>query len=318
MKKIIAIIVTGVSLSIASMAFAAEPLTFSGDVSIKYERDTGSGSENASGTMSTFKLMGEADLGHGWSLYTRFGAQHATQPVLADYNTDGAYKSDKKSVAALDQFGFNYKEGDLAYRLGRQDVAVGTTALLYSRADTNIGQRNFVDGLTVSGPVGIVDLSAVVAREDNPGSQDNKIYAVRTGFNPTQRLNWGLTLGRYQDSENGNTNHWAVDGTYSFGNHSWTAEYAKSNSNTDNKAYAAVWNYSFDDKTAAYITSFRVETNGDMGKQSDFDNGNKGIYYGVNYKFSDADGVEVVYKDQKIISDGQKNRKFEATYTHSF
>lgn len=318
MKKTIAIVLTGVSLSMSSMAFAAEPVKLSGDFSVKYERDTARGDSTTSGTMHTFKLMSETDLGDGWSLYARLGAQYATQPTLSDYNVDNVYGVDRNWVAALDQFGLNYKGGNIIYKLGRQDVTVGTTALLYSRADSNIGKRTFVDGLTAAGTMGIVDLAAVIAQEDNAGSKDNKIYAIRTGFNPSQNLNWGFTLGRYQDSDDGSTNHWAVDGTYKFGKNSWTAEYTKSSSSIDDIAYAANWNYGFDDKTAVYITGFRVETNGDMGKQSDFDNDNKGIYYGVNYKLSDADGVEVVYKDQKVISSGQKNTKFEATFTHSF
>ena len=319
MKRTIAILLVGVSLSAASSAFAAEPITLSGDISVKYERDSADGDPAVSGAMYSLKLKAEKDLGAGWSLYGRLGAQYATQPALSDYNTDPAvYGPNRKSVAALDQFGFTYEADDVVYKIGRQDVAIGTTALLYSRPYTNIGKHGFVDGITASGTVGIVDLSAVIVQEDNPGAQDNKIYAIRTGFKPTKSLNWGFTLGRYQDSASGNTNHWAVDGAYKFGNSTLTGEYAQSSANADNKAYAAIWNYGFDDKTAGYITYFRVETNGDMGKQSDFDNGNKGIYYGVTYKLTDADNLEFVYKDQKIISTGQKNTKFEATFTHSF
>lgn len=318
MKKIIATIVAGISLVMTPTAFAADPVKWSGDVSVKYERDTVNQRPDISGTMYTLKLKGETELGAGWSLYARLGAQYATEPTLSDYNFDSFYGADRKSVLALDQFGLTRKVDNVVYKLGRQDLTIGTTALLYSRSETNVGKHFFVDGLTASGTVGNVDLAAVAVQEDNPGSEDNKIYAIRTGFNPTQNLNWGITLGRYQDSANGSTNHWAVDETYKMGKSTLTSEYTKSNSNSDNKAYAATWNYGFDDKTAAYVTGFRVETNGDMGQQSDFDNDNKGIYYGVTYKLSDDDGLEVAYKDQKFISTGQKNTKLEATFTHSF
>ncbi|MDR3591972.1 MAG: hypothetical protein P4N41_20135 [Negativicutes bacterium] len=318
MKKKIAMMAVGLSLSMVPAVFAAEPVKLSGDVSVKYERDTASEAPTTSGSMYTLKLKGEADLGAGWSLYTRLGAQYATQPALSDYNVDSVYGPDRKSVVSLDQFGLTRKADDVVYKFGRQDLTIGTTALLYSRPYSNVGKHFFVDGLTAAGKVGIVDLSAAIVQEDNPGAQDNKIYAVRTGFNPAENLNWGVTLGRYQDSANGSTNHWAMDGTYKFGKSSLTGEYTKSSSSADNKAYAATMNYGFDDKTAVYITGFRVETNGDMGKQSDFDNDNRGIYYGVTHKLSDADNLEVVYKDQKFISTGQKNTKLEATITHSF
>ncbi|MDR3563957.1 MAG: hypothetical protein P4N59_21325 [Negativicutes bacterium] len=317
MKKLVAVMVAGLSLTLTSGVFAAEAVKLTGDFSVKYEKDTTEGSAAVSGSMYTFRLKGESDLGDGWTLYARLGAQYATQPTLADFNTS-AYPVDKKSVAAIDQFGLTYKIDSLVYKLGRQEAAVGTTSLLYSRPETNIGKKGFVDGLSVSGTAGAVDITALIAKEDNFGSQDNKLYAFRAGYSPTQSLNWGLTLGRYQDNVNGSTNHWAVNGSYKFDKSSLTAEYAKSSSNADNKAYAATWNYGLDDKVAIYITAFKVETNGDMGKQSDFDNDNRGLYYGLTYKLSDADGLELVYKDQKTISGSQKNTKLEATYTRSF
>ena len=316
MKKNVSIMVLGLSIYMSSVAFA-ESVQLTGDISVKYERDTADESADMSGTMSTFRLKAEKDLGAGWSLYARLGAQHATQPALANYNPD-AYRADKKSVVDLDQWGVTYNTGQLTYKVGRQDVTVGTTALLYSRNDGNIGKNNFVDGLTAVGTIGVVEVAALLAKEDNAGAQDNKLYAIRTAYNPTENLNYGLTLGRYQDSFNGSTNHWAMDATYKLDRSSLTAEYTQSNSPTDNKGYAATWNYSFNDKTEAYITGFKVETNGDMGKQSDFDNDNRGFHYGIAHKLSDTDALELVYANQKVISSGQNNSKFEATISREF
>ncbi len=304
-------------LTAATPAYAAEPVTVSGDVSVKYEHDKADGEPSVSGGLYTLRLKGEADLGAGWGLYARLGAQYATKPLQADYNLD-AYGESEKSVAALDQFGLTYKNEHSEYKLGRQELGVGTTALLYSRADSNIGKHAFVDGLTASGKVGATDLTAAIAREDNDGSQDNKVYAIRGGFRPNDSFNWGVTLGRYDDNANGDSNHWAVDGTYKQGKHSWTAEFAKSNRGSENRAYAASWNYGFNDKTTAYVTAFQVETNADMGQQSDFDNGNRGVHYGLTHQLGKADSLEVTYKDQKVISNGQNNASFEAVWTHSF
>ncbi|MBP2654297.1 MAG: hypothetical protein H6Q73_1866 [Firmicutes bacterium] len=316
MKKIFAGVLVGMNL-FAPMAFAAETVTFSGDATLKVEKDTAEGSANSSAAMYSLKLKAEAELGAGWSLYGRIGAQYATNPSFGDYNLD-VYGDDNKSAVALDQFGLNYKTEQMVYKLGRQDVAVGKTALLYSRPDSNIGKRNFVDGLSADGTIGNIELTGLIAKEDNQGSLDNKLYALRTGFTPGERLNCGITMGRYQDDTNGTTNHWAVDGTYKLGKNSFTTEFTKSNSSSDNQAYTARWNYGFSDKIATYITGFRVETNGDMGKQSDYDNDNRGIHYGVTYQLSNANGLEVVYKDQKVISNGENNTKLEVTLSHAF
>lgn len=322
MKKGIAALVASMTFALAPAAYAAEPVKFSGDVSVKYEKDTANGLADTSGSVYTLKLMGEMDLGSNWSLYARLGAQRVSQPEMSDFYPSGAYAADKKSVAAIDQFGLVYKGENFTYKLGRQDVAVGITALLYSRPDSNIGQKAFVDGVSATGKSGVTDITALIAREDNTaGKENNKVYAVRAGYSPTESFNYGLTLGRYQGSIEGEdvtANHWAVDGTYKIGKSSLTGEYNKSSRSLDNKAYAMTLNYDFDGKTAAYVTGFRVEANGSMGAQSDFDSGNRGTHYGISHKLSDKLGMDVVYKDQKFISTGSKNTTFEATLTYSF
>lgn len=61
-----------------------------------------------------------------------------------------------------------------------------------------------------------------------------------------------------------------------------------------------------------------MENNGDIGRQSDFDNGNKGSYYGITHKFAESDFLEIVYKDQMVISSSQNNPKLEAIYSLRF
>ena len=322
MKKTAALVAMSAVMAVSSSALAAEAITWSGDIAAKYQRNTQEGSDNTSGFLYTFRLKGEADLGSGWGLYARLGAQYAQNPSQADYKADdAAYGADKKFVATLDQFGVTYKQGNFDYKLGRQDVGVGALALLYSRPDTNIGHRAFVDGLTIAGKSGITDVNAVVAREDNSGKEDNGLYAVHIGLQPTERFNYGATVAHYDNKETGAdaTNHWAIDGGYKLGKHSWTAEYAQSDKSDDNKAYAVRWDYNFNDKTGLYVTAFEVQANADMGEQTDFAHNNRGFYYGVTHQLNKNDGIEVVYKDQKSLVDGEgKNSKLEATFKHSF
>lgn len=316
MKKIMLAVAAGIIVSSATAA--AEPITITGDAAIKYQHDSADDETTTSGSVFTIKLMGEADLGQGWSLYTRLAAQNVANSSQADFNvSSAAYGENKKWVVALDQFGVNYKQDKLAYKLGRQAATVGTTALLYSRPDSNIGKKAFVDGLSVAGTVSAMDISAIAAREDNPdGELQNKVYAIRGGYSPSKNLNYGITLGRY--SSDASTNHWAVDGTYTVGKSHITAEYTKSSSTTNNTAYAVGVGYDFDDKLSTSITSFRVEELGSMGQQSDFDFDNRGLHYGLSYKLSAQAALDFVYKDQKTISQGKSNRSFEATLNYTF
>ena len=316
MKSIIAMLAVLMMLT-AGPAVHAAPVEFSGDVTVKYEADSADNTPTESGMMYTLKLKGEKKIGKGLSLYARLGAQYASNPLVGDYDL-GVYGQDTKAVAAIDQFGVIYKNDHLVYKLGRQDVAVGVTELLYHRADSNIGNNAFVDGLSVNGNIGTVDVAAIYAQENSIGLPNNSFYAIRGGYNLSKNANMGFTLAQYQYYAAETTHHWAADGTITLGKSSLTAEYTQSSNNEENKAYAITWNYNFTDKTALSVTHFRVEANGDMGGQSEYDNNNRGFYYGVTHAFNDKLSLEVVYKDQVFLADNSKNSKVEVTLNNTF
>ena len=316
MRTAIAALVAGIMLAMATVSSAA-PVEISGDASIKYEVDTAADNPTESGTMYTITLRGEKKIGKGLSLYGRLGAQYASNPLLADYDLT-SYGQETKAVVGVDQFGMIYKNDKLTYKLGRQDIVVGVTGLLYSRDVTNIGNNAFVDGLSINGSIGAVDVAAIVAKENNAWLANNSLYAIRTGYNLSKNTNMGISLAQYKYLEAETSSHWGVDGSVNFGKHSVAAEYSQSSYGTENKAYAVTWNYKFNDKTAVYVTNFCVEANGDMGKQSDFDNNNRGFYYGLTHAFNDKLSLEFVYKDQVLLLDNSKNTKLELTLTNTF
>ncbi|MDD4601773.1 hypothetical protein SDC9_11485 [bioreactor metagenome] len=316
MKKVIALLALGTSLFAATAAFAA-PVNLNGETSVKYVHEDFEGESSQTGMVYTLKLMAEAELNKNLSVYTRLGAQRTRQnQVGSDFNPD-AY-SNKRSVLELDQYGFIFNDNDWVYKLGRQDATVGATALLYSRSDSNIGKHNFVDGFSMSGTAGVLDMNALLAREDNVGHDKSRVYALHTGYTISDNMNVGLTLGRFHGSTVPSTNHWAVDGTYQLGRNSWTAEFANSSSSSDNKAYAVAWNYDVDDKTAVSVTGFRVEANGDMGGQTDFENDSRGVHYAIAHSLKDDTVLELVVKDEKNLTSRANNKTYEITLGYSF
>jgi len=315
-KIYLSTIVTCVMLAMMP-AVQAAPVRISGDVSIKYEADAFEGAATEAGLRYTLTLKGEKEIGKGLSLYGRLGVQYAGNSSLGDYDPD-RYGQDTKTVAGIDQFGMIFRSGKLQYKLGRQDIGVGVTTLLYNRPETNIGAGAFVDGLSVSGSIGAFDMNAIVARENNIGSSNNSLYAVRAGYNLSKQTSAGATLAQYQTFGAETSRHLAVDGTVALGKHSLTAEYTQSSCRAKNKAHAIIWNYKFNDRTALYVTNFRVEANGDMGRQSEYDNNNRGFHYGFTHAFDDKLSLEVVYKDQVALADNTKNPKVEITLKNSF
>lgn len=314
-KKLIAVLVSG--MIFATVPALAAPLEISGNVTIKYEADSAANMPTQAGTMYTLTLRGEQKLSPNFSVFARLGAQYATNPVLADFDQT-TYFDSTKAVVAIDQYGFIYKPGSWTLTLGRQEAIIGTTALLYQRHAENIGKNAFVEGLSVNGKIGAVEVSAIAARENNLWLANNSLYAIRGGVDLAKNLAAGLTLARYKYYGGDASNHWALDTTAKFGKSTFIAEYTQSSLAADNSAYALTWNYDFNGKTALYVTKFRVGANGDMGGQGEFDNNNRGFYYGLMHAFNDRLSLEVVYKDQVLMSDSSKNSKWEVFLRNSF
>ncbi len=316
MKKAIAAIAVGFLLTTGSIAVAA-PLEVSGTGTIKFQNKTADQTPTESGTSFTLTLRGEQKIGPSVSLYARLAAQYASNPVLAEEDRliPG---SQTNLIASLDQFGIIFKPKNHSFTLGRQEALVGKSALLYSRSETNIGNGAFVDGLSYKGTAGKFELSGIAAWENNLGLTNNSLYALRAGYNLSKSTNAGVTWGQYRIVDGDTSNHWAVDLSTALGKSTFTGEYAQSSASLANKAYALTWNYDFNGKTALYLTHFRVEANADMGGQSDFDNSNRGFYYGLTHAFSDKLALEVIYKDQVLLSDDSKNSKLEIWLKHKF
>ncbi len=318
-KKTIAALAAVISISLYSPAVLAEPVEFSGEASVKYERDKVGGSAT-DGMIYTITLDGKIQLSEKLQFFTVIGAQKLTNAAVGrDFVGAPTYADDDKSAVGFNQFGFAYENGDNKYKLGRQEALIGATALLYSRPSTNIGRHGYADGLTFEGKSGKTDLQGILAREDNPGSNDNQLYALRAAISPEENWTVGATLARYNDkAADFHTNHWAIDGAYSFGKHKITAEYAKSNQDQANNAYAAIWSYDFNDKTAASVTAFRVEANADMGGGTDFENNQRGFYYGLTHKFDDSRSVEAILKKFKDIDTREKTTTIETRIIYAF
>ena len=297
----------------------ASPLRVTGDVSTTYEKDSYSDQPTISGITHTLRLMFEKDLSSNWSAYTRLGWEYTSQPALADFNTaNDAYGPERQAVTALDQFGLIYRTPNLTCKIGRQEANIGKTTLLYSRPATYIGRTYFVDGITAAASAGKWEFDFVAAREDNPGRQTNKLYALRTGYHPATGVNYGCTLAQYQYSSGERTRHWAIDAAWQLGKSTFSAEHTQANAASDNKALAASWAYDLDDKNTLCLTTFHVEQSGDMGKQTGFDNDCRGVYYGLTRKITARDSLDILYAKQTYLSTGQKKRKLVATLSHTF
>lgn len=314
MKKAL-LLATAAATVLSSSVALANPVELDGKIAYQYRSNTNEETGDKTGNKFTFTLNTLTKLDQHFDLYARIAAQHVTQLGFA---ADFADKS-KHTEGGIDQYGFIYKNAGVDYKIGRQAVTLGETALLYNTAP-NIGQNKFADGVTITTKTGVTDLKVVAVQEDNIGDNDNKLFAVQASYAPAKNWKVGGVLAKYdyKDSTEKDTNHWALNAGYTLGKAGLVGEYTQSSADNDNKAYAAGVTYDFDGVNSAYVYAHRTEEQGDIGQMTDFDPGDKGMYYGFDHKINKDTTLSLFYKDNENVKSGKDNTSFRTTLTYKF
>ena len=319
MKKKCLAAAVAASITLSMGVALAAPVEFDGSASVHYrwnDHDVESTSESAK---STVLLNAKLALSDNTDVYARF----ATQRLHAGFSSTDFDTKDgtRDTISTIDRFGFIYKEGNSTYNFGRQGATIGATALLYSTEGYIGSNMGSIDGLSASAKIGATTLGLIAGQES---VNDNRVYSLHGSYNPAEAWTVGGTVARYDRDAGDATNYWAVDAAYNQGKATYFGEYAKSNENTYDKAFAIGTSYAFDAKSSLAVIYSKVEPNGDMNGWTDFDPNGKGLYYSYNYKFSDVTTLNVFYKDMKQIATddeyaaGTKYNSFRTTVTYKF
>ncbi|MCX7780716.1 MAG: porin, partial [Negativicutes bacterium] len=286
MKKTIAAALTAMMLMTGS-AFAAEfpNFDFNGDVKFHYRWETKDAAADTEGGKVWFRLNAKTALTDNIDAYARLSSQSLTgDHIGADFDKSYA-KYSVDGLTVIDRYGIVVKGKGWNYNIGRQGATVGGTALLYSTEGYTGINMGAVDGLTVTGKSGVTSIQFVAGEEWKAGSSDNKLYAVRGSYSPAKDWTVGATYGKYNYAgATKDTNHYAVDFAYNVGKAGFFGEYTKSSADAQDTAYDLGVTYAFDAKNSAYVIAHKTEANGDMGGWTDFDNNEKGFYYGFDHK----------------------------------
>jgi len=312
MKKSLLAATVAATLVLSTAGVFASPVEFDGTASYRYRADTNDVSSDEKGSIFKLTLGAKTNVAENLDAYARLGIMHLTNEAVGkDFIGSG-----KTSEGIIDQFGFNYSNAGFNYKIGRQSATIGGTALLYNN-NYYVGRHSMVDGINITGKTGVTSIDFIAAEEDN--ASDNRLYGLRASYSPAKDWVVGATLAKYAKESAADTNHWAVDASYTAGKATYFGEYTKSNASTNNSAYDLGISYAFDDKNSAYVIAYKVEANGDMGAMTDFENNGKGFYYGFDHKFDKATTGSLFFRQRSVVDgDADDNTSFRATVTYKF
>ena len=321
MKKRFLAAAVAATITLTAGVAMASPLQFDGDVSLHYRWNDSDVTGKTEGGITTFRLNATAALDKNVDFYARLAGQALTaDKVGADFNTDHS----GSSVFSFDRFGFDVHNDKASYKIGRQGLNVGATALLYSTEGKVDNYSGTIDGVSAKVKSGATDLSFVAGATnwDTATEADANIYAFHAGYNPTAKLTVGATYAKYDSDVAAETSdHWAVDASYQLGKANLFGEYSQSDADDQNKAFVVGTGYSFDAKNSFSVMYSKVEDAADIHKMTDFDPNGKGLYYSYNHKFTKDTSLNVFYKDMEDVSGadaGKGNTSFRTTVSYKF
>lgn len=314
-KKLLTTAIVSMMVLSTGAAMAA-PVEIDGSASYRYRHDTNEIQNVSTGKTNNifrFTLNAKTAIDSNLSAYARFASESLSN--ASNPGSDMVGYSGRKNLGSIDQFGLTYTNKDFTAKMGKQAAFIGGTGLLYDSTGY-LSKYNSLTGINITAKTGVTSIDVMTGKENNKDTEDNKVHSIRASFSPVKDLTLGATFARYDAAKD--TNFYAVDAAYTQGKVTYSAEYAKSNADKDNKAYDIGVSYAFDDKNSVSFTNFNVNDNGSINWMTSYDVG-KGNYYSYSHKFNKETSASLFYRDYNDNAPVKThNTSFRATVNYSF
>jgi hypothetical protein len=150
----------------------------------------------------------KAPLNKGLTAFARIGAQATGDPRIASFEVAHrlAGRAIPKKTAEFDQFGVIATTGTVTAKVGRQDLSIGSTGLLYNTT-INVGDTS-VDALKLSSDNGKFTWEAVLAKEREDLAKDNVLNILSLYYKMSKQLTVGVIGATQEVHSSGMTNHY--------------------------------------------------------------------------------------------------------------
>ncbi len=265
MKKGLMAVALAAMVSMTSGVVMAAPgdVTFDGNVNLQVgEVDYPKTNDSYSGANFVLTLNGNVNVAENLDAYARFTYQRLTHDIKGT-----TFQLYPHATGVIDAYGLKYNNAGYKVTVGKQALTIGS-GLIYDNGF--IGNQTLPYAAVISKKVGATDLTAFYARTDyQSGVANDKFYGLQGNYAVNDKFSVGAMFTTvkygadnvYLATGNGSSqNFFEVSGSYQIDPKlSFSAAYAQSNADTDNKAYIGTFGYKFDDKNKASISGYRVE-----------------------------------------------------------
>ncbi len=162
---------------------------------------------NASNLAAALVLNFREPLDKDLTAFARVGAETTGNPRITSFDAAHYFTgSAVKESAEVDQFGFVWKNKQTTAKIGRQDLSVGATGLLYDTT-AYIGDTS-IDAIRVKGNTDKLAWDAVAAKQLEEAAKGNQLFVLSASYKFSKQLTIGLTGARQKLSSTGTMIHY--------------------------------------------------------------------------------------------------------------
>lgn len=272
--------------------------------------------ESGTNHAEIFLLNFKVTLGDRWSTFARFSAQNAQNPGLfsADY---GALKYGGKDQGTyFDRWGVTYSDGPTRVILGRQDLVIGASGLVYDTR-SYVGDTS-VQGVRVMTKTGDLSWDFAAVSEKEQDKISGKIYtpnlrsaSVSYRLSPQFSLSAAYVRQTYDGADW--TNRFTSTGLTYTPPGKLKLIYERVTTNIETlpvpaaapKSWGITGEYRFDKKNMFTVRRHNTEARADISSRNTYPSVSDGWFLDYTHRWDKNTMTDLIYADRKMYTPGR-------------
>lgn len=269
-----------------------------------------------------FLLNMKAPISDKWNAFARFSAQNAQNPGLFSADFAALKYGGKDQGTYFDRWGVTYTEGPTRVTLGRQDLVIGASGLLY---DTRayVGDTS-VQGIRAMSKIGKLSWDLAVAGQREQDKISGRIYSPNLRSMSLQyQLSSQFALGAAYVRQTFDGTDWAnrfTDASITYtppGKFKLIAEKVTTSIETlpvpatSPSSWGITGQYRFDKKNLFTVRRHNTEARADISSRNTYPSLGNGWFFDYTYRLDKNLSVDAIYADRVMYTPGRPVEKLK-------